>query len=253
MKLVIFAGGMGTRMREETEFKPKPMVEIGGRPVLWHLMKVYAHQGVKEFVILAGYKSEVVKRFFLDFEANTRDFTKNLGQGDLHFHSGEADDWKVTVVDTGVDTPTAGRLLAARQLIGDEPFFCTYGDGLANINLASLTRAHNQSEKIATLTAFQPRNRFGILSIEGDEVVSFKEKPQMSDWVNIGFFLFQPQIFDWCTKEDMLEERPLIGLAERRQLSVNFHTGFWEPMDTYREYLELNKLWEEDQAPWKIW
>jgi glucose-1-phosphate cytidylyltransferase len=253
MKLVIFAGGLGTRMREETEFKPKPMVEIGGRPVLWHIMKIFSSQGVNEFIVLTGYKGESIAKYFLDFEALTQNFTKTLGQGDLMLHGGAVENWTVTVLDTGVDTPTAGRLLMAKDIIGEEPFFCTYGDGLADVDLGALVKAHKKSQKIATLTAFQPKNRFGILSIEGSDVVSFKEKPQMSDWVNIGFFYFEPEIFDWCNESEMLEGEPLINLAASGELAVNFHYGFWEPMDTFREYSELNRLWNEGEAPWKIW
>lgn len=253
MKLVIFAGGLGTRMREETEFKPKPMVDIGGQPVLWHLMKIFSSQGVNDFIVLTGYKGDSIRKYFFDFEILAQNFTKTLGQGNLKLHGNRVEEWKVTVLDTGIDTPTAGRLLKAQEVIGNEPFFCTYGDGLANINLSALIESHIQSKKIATLTAYRPRNRFGILSIEGNEVVSFKEKPQMSDWINIGFFFFEPEIFDWCTEAEMLEDKPLVDLAASRQLAVNFHNGFWEPMDTYREYLELNRLWNEGKAPWKIW
>jgi glucose-1-phosphate cytidylyltransferase len=253
MKLVIFAGGLGTRMREETEFKPKPMVEIGGKPVLWHIMKMYSCQGVQEFVILAGYKGEVIKRFFLDFEAMTQNFTRVLGDGSLTLHGESESGWKVTVLDTGLNTPTGGRLLEAQAFIGDEPFFCSYGDGLADINLQSLLNTHQHSSSVATLTAFKPTNRFGILSIDGQMVTEFREKPKMSDWINIGFFLFESKIFNYLDRSEMLEGNALSKLASDGKLAANFHDGFWEPMDTFREYESLNELWESGNAPWKIW
>lgn len=253
MKLVIFAGGLGTRMREETEFKPKPMVEIGGRPVLWHLMKLYASQGVTEFVILAGYKSEVIKRFFLDYEAMTQDFTRVLGREGLSIHDESDAGWKVTILDTGTNTPTGGRLLQARKIVGESPFFCAYGDGLSDINLRQLEQVHSRNSSIATLTAFKPSNRFGILSIDGEKVTEFKEKPKMSDWINIGFFIFEPEVFSYLDANEMLEGKALSKLASEGQLSANFHEGFWEPMDTFREYESLNQIWESGSAPWKLW
>jgi glucose-1-phosphate cytidylyltransferase len=253
MKLVIFAGGLGTRMREETEFKPKPMVEIGGRPVLWHLMKIYASQGVTEFIILAGYKVEVIKRYFLDYEALTQDFTRVLGEDGLTVHGHSDMGWKVSVLDTGQDTPTGGRLLKAREILGDESFFCAYGDGLADINLNQLLEVHSRNQTIATLTAYRPSNRFGILSIDGEKVTEFKEKPKMSDWINIGFFVFKPEIFNYLQPLEMLEGSALSQLAMDNELSANFHDGFWEPMDTFREYESLNRIWSSGKAPWMIW
>lgn len=256
MKVVILAGGLGTRMREETEFRPKPMVDIGGKPVLWHIMKLYAHHQHTEFIILAGYKSEMIKEYFYNYLANNLDLSITLGNpGSARFHGSHDEfDWRVTVVDTGKDTPTGGRIWKAREHIGDEPFLCTYGDGVSNVDISALAAAHKASGKIATLTSTKPMGRFGVLEIDEKSVVrDFKEKPQVADSVNIGFFLFAPEIFDYLSADSVLEEEPLHSLSSEGQLMSFQHEGFWQPMDTYREYQSLNELWQKGAAPWAVW
>ena len=255
MKAVILAGGLGTRMREETEFKPKPMVEIGGKPVLWHIMKILSSQGISEFVILGGYRVEYIKQYFLNLTANLYNFTVQGSSIEIHSKTDQAERlWRVTVVDTGLETLTAGRLMAAREFIGEEDFICTYGDGLADINLNQLLSRHRDSGRIATMTVFQPENRFGVVEFSEDFAVnSFKEKPQMTDWINIGYFVFSRGIWDFLLRDEPLEEAPLRALSERKELSANTHDGFWMPMDTFREYSHLNSLWSAGKAPWMVW
>ena len=258
MKAVLLAGGLGTRMREETEFRPKPMVEIGGKPILWHLMKIYAAQGVTEFVICAGYKGEQIKSYLLNYAALNADFTITLGdRSSLQIHDAHLEsDWVVTVADTGNDTLTAGRVERIERYIGGERFMVTYGDGLADINLADLLAFHEAHGKIATISTVRPTSRFGIVNVEPTGLVTqFREKPQMDDWVSAGFFVFEPGIFDYLRGSDqmMLEDRPLNLLAEERQLGAYRHDGFWQPMDTSRESQLLNDLWSSGEAPWKIW
>lgn len=256
MKAVLLAGGLGTRMREETEFRPKPMVEIGGRPVLWHIMKVLSHYGITEFIICAGYKSEYIKNYFANYAALNNDFTVRLGDASSITYHGAHDEsgWTVTVADTGADTMTAGRIRRIRKYVGDERFLCTYGDGIADVDIDQLIRFHEAHGKYATMTAVQPLSRFGVLDIEDDGAIAqFKEKPQVEGWINIGYFIFEPEFFDYIDgDEDVLEQRPLHRLAEDRQISAFPHRGFWQPMDTYRESQMLNELWDEG-APWKIW
>lgn len=256
MKAVLLAGGLGTRMREETEFRPKPMVEIGGRPVLWHIMKILSTQGITEFVICAGYKSEVIKNYFLNYAALNKDFTIRLGDPDSIVHHGEHGeaDWTVTVADTGAATMTGGRVSKIRQYVGDEPFLCTYGDGIADIDLAELLRVHESHGKLATMTTVQPLSRFGVVELDGDgSVAHFKEKPQVEGWINIGFFIFEAGVFDYLTEDVPLEEAPLHGLAADGQIAAHQHRGFWQPMDTFRESQMLNEMWDSGSAPWKVW
>ena len=255
MKAVILAGGLGTRMREETEFKPKPMVEIGGRPVLWHLMKIFSDQGIREFVVLGGYKVEVIKEYFLNISAHVSDFTVHRGMVEIHAEGPlEEETWKVTVVDTGPDTLTAGRLTRARNLIGDEPFICTYGDGLADVSVSNLLTTHSQSGAAVTMTVFRPENRFGVVQLDdSSRVVSFKEKPRMSDLINIGFFVCGPEIWNYLKSDEPLEENPLRELSDGGKLGAHIHEGFWMPMDTYREYSVLSDLWKRGKAPWATW
>ena len=256
MKVVIFAGGLGTRMREETEFRPKPMIEIGGRPVLWHIMKVYAKFGFNEFVVCAGYKSHVIKGFFQDYASHSQDFTTTLGDSDstvFHGENGEQG-WKVTVADTGPTTQTGGRLLKVQQYIGDETFMCTYGDGIAPVNLPELLDTHERSKKLATMTVTRQHSRFGVVQMDSEGIVSsFREKPLVKDLISIGFFVFEPGIFQLLGEDSVLENEPLQNLAHSKDLAAYRHDGFWQPMDTYREFIDLNALWEADKAPWKIW
>lgn len=258
MKAVLLAGGLGTRMREETEFRPKPMVEIGGRPVLWHLMKVFAAQGVTDFVICAGYKGEQIKSYFLNYGALSSDFTIRLGRdGRVEFHGDHLErEWTVTVADTGQATLTAGRVERIEPYVEGERFIVTYGDGLADIDLAKLIGFHEEHGLKATITTVQPLSRFGLVDIDEDHrVTRFREKPQMDDWVSAGFFVFEPAVFEYLRDSDaiMLEQEPLARMAAERQLAAYRHGGFWQPMDTFRESQLLNEMWNGGQAPWKIW
>jgi glucose-1-phosphate cytidylyltransferase len=256
MKAVLLAGGLGTRMREETEFRPKPMVEVGGRPVLWHIMKVLGQQGITDFVICAGYKSEYIKNYFYNYGSSNLDFTIRLGdQSSTVFHgSHEEFNWTVTVVDTGESTMTGGRIKLIEQYVQGEAFLATYGDGIADINLKELLAFHASHGKTATMSVTQPTSRFGVVEIEDSGLVSqFREKPKVNDWINMGYFVFQPAVFDFLKLDSVLEEEPLRSLASHSELGAFKHSGFWQPMDTYRESLLLNSLWDEGKAPWKTW
>ena len=256
MKAVLLAGGLGTRMREETEFRPKPMVEIGGRPVLWHIMKVLSSQGLDDFVVCAGYKGEVIRSYFLNYAALNQDFTIHLGnQRDIEYHDSHLENWSVTVADTGPTTMTGGRVKRIQRYVDGETFLCTYGDGIADIDLAKLLEFHRSHGKIATMTTIQPTNRFGVVEINEDGLVgSFREKPAMDDWINIGYFIFEPAIFDYLDDDaTVLESEPLARLAAENQIAAFPHRGFWQPMDTYRESQLLNEMWQAGDAPWRSW
>lgn len=254
MKAVIFAGGLGTRMREETEHRPKPMVEIGGYPVLLHLMDIYAAQGVTDFVILAGYKAGMIKDYFANLSLNTSDIVfigGEAGKAVSLASSNLRSTWTITILDTGVETLTGERLLRAKEQVGSERFFATYGDGLAPVNLANLLRTHQKQGLAATMTITQPQNRFGVVEVDQSGLVeSFLEKPKMSDWTNMGFFCFESSIFGSIEHGESLEEGLLKRLARDGQLASFKHEGFWQPMDTYRELLLMNELWETGAAPW---
>jgi glucose-1-phosphate cytidylyltransferase len=256
MKAVLLAGGLGTRMREETEFRSKPMVEVGGRPVLWHIMKILGQQGISEFVICTGYKSEFIKNYFSNYGAANQDFTVKLGDpSGIVFHGSHDEfDWTVTVADTGASTMTGGRIRRVRKYLGNEPFLCTYGDGIADIDLVGLQKFHASHGKTATMTTTQPTSRFGVVDLKSDGFVEkFREKPRVDDWINIGYFIFEQGIFDYLDDNSVLEEEPLHNLAKNGEISAFKHSGFWQPMDTYRESLMLNELWDSGNAPWKIW
>lgn len=256
MKAVLLAGGFGTRMKEETEFRPKPMVEIGGKPVLWHIMKLLSAQGIKDFVICTGYKSEYIKTYFANYGTANLDFTLRLGHPDSIVYHGSHDefDWTVTVVDTGLDTMTGGRIKRVQDYVGEERFLCTYGDGIANVDLKALIEHHESHGKAATLTTTQLHSRFGVVDVDEDGNVSqFREKPMVNDLVNIGYFIFEPQVFDYLEPNSVLEQEPLRNLATDGQISAFKHSGFWQPMDTQREYQQLNEIWNTGNAPWKIW
>jgi glucose-1-phosphate cytidylyltransferase len=256
MKAILLAGGLGTRLREETEFRPKPMVEIGSRPVLWHIMKNLATQGITDFIIAAGYKSNMIKDYFLNYEAWNNDFTIELGKRDsLQFHGAHNEgSWKVTIADTGESTLTGGRVWKASKYLEDETFLVTYGDGLADVDISLLKETHVNSETLVTVTTVRPTSRFGVMDVNEDGIVHhFKEKPVMDGWVNIGFFLMEPSVIDYLNEDSVLEEKPLATLAQARQLSAYKHPGFWQPMDTYRESVILNDLWNSGAAPWKNW
>jgi glucose-1-phosphate cytidylyltransferase len=255
VKAVILAGGLGTRLREETEFRPKPMVEIGGKPILWHIMKVFAHHGISEFVVCAGYRGSAIKEYFLNYEALNNDFTIHLGnKNDIVFHDSHLEsDWRVTVVDTGMDTQTGGRIKRIEPYIDGETFLASYGDGLADIDVTKLLAFHGSHGRIATVTAVNPVSRFGVLTLSDDGAVeSFNEKPRMTEWVSGGFFVFEPGVFDYLDEDCTLEQDPLVNLSKDAQLMAYRHTGFWQPMDTHREFTLLNELWERN-PPWKVW
>lgn len=256
IQAILLAGGLGTRMREETEFRPKPMVEVGGRPVLWHIMKNLAHFGVTDFIIATGYKSEMVKDYFLNYEALNNDFTVTLGRQDsLRFH-GEHDEanWTVTIAFTGEATMTGGRVFGAAKYLDAEPFLVTYGDGLADVDISALRTFHNSQGRLATVTTVQPTSRFGVMDVAPSGIVTqFSEKPQLEGWVNIGFFIFEPEVISYLEDSSVLEQEPLARLAREGQLSAFRHKGFWQPMDTYRESQMLNELWRKGEAPWRVW
>ena len=256
MKAILLAGGLGTRIREETEFRPKPMVEVGGRPILWHIMKNLAHFGITDFIIATGYKSDMIKEYFLNYEAWNNDFTVELGRRDsLTFHGAHDEaHWNVTVAFTGEETMTGGRVLKASKYLDDEPFLVTYGDGLADVSIDDLRAFHMSSGCLATVTTVQPLSRFGVMDVGPDgKVTSFSEKPQLDGWINVGFFIMEPGALGYLSDNCVLEEEPLAQLAADRQLSAFRHPGFWQPMDTYRESKLLNDLWDSGSAPWRLW
>ena len=254
MKTIILAGGLGTRISEETENRPKPMIEIGGKPILWHLLNIYSSAGFHEFVIAAGYKQEVVKEYFHQFYAINNDFTIDLASGHTTIRERQTPPWKVHVIDTGLNTMTGGRIKRLRDLIGNETFLCTYGDGLASIDMKKVVAAHRAGGRIATLTAVRPPARFGGLELDGDRVTTFVEKPQSSEgWINGGFFVFEPAIFDRIDGDTtLLEHEPLAGLARDGELTVYRHNDFWQPMDTVRDKKLLEDLWAAGTAPWVL-
>jgi glucose-1-phosphate cytidylyltransferase len=251
---VILAGGLGTRIREETEFKPKPMVEIGGHPVLWHIMKHLAFYGIDRFIVCVGYKGDVIRDYFLNYRARNNDFTVQLGShNDLTFHSDHQEsDWTVTIAETGELTNTGGRVFEIEKYIKGEEFLCTYGDGLSDLNINDLKLFQESNGKIATVTAVRPFSRFGILDIDSKEnVTSFREKPQDEGWVNGGFFIFQPAIFSYLNPNVVLENEPLQKLSSEQELAAFKHEGFWQPMDTFRELKMLTALWDSGKPPWR--
>ncbi len=257
MKAVLLAGGFGTRISEESRFKPKPMIEVGGMPILWHIMKMYSKFGVNEFVICAGYKQHVIKEWFADYFLHTSDITFDFTQDDkIIVHHKRAEQWKVTVVDTGLNTMTGGRLKRVRSYLGDEPFFMTYGDGVADVDIDKLLEFHKSHGKLATMSAVKPGSRFGVLDLsDDDEVKAFREKSDVdSGFINAGFMVLSPQVLDYV-KDDtiMFEREPMEKLAEDGQLMCYKHEGFWQCMDTLRDKEKLEELWNENKAPWKVW
>lgn len=256
MKVVILAGGLGTRLSEETEIKPKPMVEIGGQPILWHIMKHYAHFGFKEFWIALGYRGEVVKRFFMDYHSLNGNISIDLRSGNVDMHERECEDWVVHLQNTGQDTNTGGRVKRLESNLKDETFMITYGDGVCDVNLTALLEFHRAHGRIATITAVRPPARFGGLIFDGNSmVVDFTEKPQIGEgWINGGFMVFEPAIFNYLTDDDSsLEADALEQLASERQLAAYQHGGFWQCMDTLRDKRLLENLWQDGRAPWRLW
>ena len=256
MQVIILAGGKGTRLAEETGTRPKPMVEVGGQPVLWHLMNIYAAHGYREFLLACGYKGEMIKEYFHNYAINHSDYIIDLKTGCREVIAPARLDWKVGVIDTGLETMTGGRIRRLQPLVGEAPFMATYGDGLGNVDIRALVAFHRAHGKLATVTAVRPPARFGELVMEGDGTVrSFAEKPQTgAGWINGGFFVFEPGVFEYLENdESILEREPMERLTREGQLRASRHEGFWQPMDTLREKQLLETLWNSGEAPWKVW
>ena len=255
MKVAILAGGYGSRLAEETEVKPKPMVEIGGRPILWHIMMHYAHYGFKEFLIALGYKGEVIKRYMVDYCSLNSNLTVNMSTGEVQTHGGHSADWVVDLVDTGLPTQTGGRIKRLAPYVGNETFMLTWGDGVSDVNLQDLLAFHRSHGKLATLTAVRPPARYGYMQFEGDRVAQFTEKPQIGEgWINGAFFVLEPGIFEYIAGDDTVWERePLENLAGDGELVAYRHESFWQCMDTLREKYILESFWQSGNAPWKVW
>ena len=257
MKVVLLAGGYGTRISEETEVKPKPMVEIGGKPILWHIMKIYSSYGYNDFVILLGYKGYYIKEYFANYFLHQSDVTIDLRTNQMEIHNNSSEPWKVTLVDTGLDTMTGGRIKRAQKFIGMKPFLLTYGDGVSDINIEESIKFHKSHGKTITMTAIQPEARFGNLDIDEDmKIKKFIEKPKSeAGWINGGFFVCEPKVFEYLSEDEscIFEQKPLQELALRGEMCAFRHQGFWQPMDTLRDNQKLNKMWKESNAPWKSW
>ena len=257
MKVLLLAGGFGTRLSEETDLKPKPMVEIGGKPILWHIMKLYSQYGFNDFVILCGYKGYYIKEYFVNYFRHQSDMTIDMQENKTEYFNNKAEPWKVTLIDTGLDSMTGGRVKRAQDIVGDEPFMLTYGDGVSDINIEELVKFHKSHGKAMTMTSAQPEGRFGALNIEeNNQVSSFQEKPKGDGgWINAGFFVCEPKVFDYITEGDgtVFEQAPLQNLAKDGEIFTFKHYGFWKPMDTLRDKQQLQKHWESGKAPWKVW
>jgi len=257
MKAVILAGGLGTRLSEETIIRPKPMIEIGEHPILWHIMKIYSAHGINDFIVCCGYKGHIIKEYFADYFLRMSDFTIDMRFNQMSIHTGYAEPWRVTLVDTGADTMTGGRLKRVREHIDSETFCFTYGDGVSSVDITALVEFHKAQGSLATLTAVQPPGRFGaiVLSPEQKKVTSFQEKPDGDRaWINGGFFVVEPAVIDYIDGDDTVwEQEPLKKLAHLEQLAAYKHTGFWQPMDTLRDKSYLEGLWQSGKAPWKVW
>lgn len=256
MKVAILAGGFGTRLSEETDIKPKPMVEIGGKPILWHIMKHYSSYGHNDFVILLGYKGYYIKEYFANYFLHQCDVTFDIKNNKMEIHNNSNEPWKVTLIDTGLETMTGGRVKRAQKFLGEDTFLLTYGDGLSDINIDELVSFHKKNGKVMTLTSVQPEGRFGALEMNGDQIYKFAEKPKGDgSWINGGFFVCEPKVFDYITEGDstILERSPLESLAKDGQLVAYKHSSFWKPMDTLRDKTQLEQLWNSGKAPWKAW
>lgn len=260
MKAVILAGGFGTRLSEATNLIPKPMVEIGGKPILWHIMKIYSHYGIDDFVICCGYKQYVIKEYFANYFRHNCDMTVDLSDNSIQIHDNHSEQWRVTMIDTGLNTMTGGRIKRIQPYIGNERFCLTYGDGVSDINIANEISQHEASGAAITMMAYQPSGKFGSINIDSktNMITSFQEKPEGDDghWVNAGFFVCEPEVFNYIPEGGdsvIFEKKPLELLAKDGKMSSYKHTGFWSPMDTMKDNNDLNKLWNEDRAPWKVW
>ena len=259
MKAVIFAGGLGTRFSEKTQYMPKPMIEIGGKPILWHIMKIYSAYGIDDFIICAGYKQNVIKEYFMNYYMLNSDVTFDLSDNSVKLLENHSEKWKVTIVDTGLNTMMEGRLKRIKKYIGDETFCLTYGDGVADLNIADTIKEHEKSGKLLSMTVYKPAGRFGSVHINSETgtVESFEEKPDgEGNWINAGFFVCEPQVFDYLPEDAdpvMFEREPLQKLAADGVMPPSKHKGFWNPMDMLKDNMELEKMWATDQAPWKVW
>ena len=257
MKVLLLAGGFGTRLSEETDIRPKPMVEIGGKPILWHIMKIYSHYGFNDFVILLGYKGYYIKEFFANYFLHRSDITIDIASGKIEILNNTSEPWRVTLLDTGLNSMTGARIKKAKKIVGDNAFMLTYGDGVANIKIDDLLKFHSSHKKIVTMTSAQPDGRFGALEIsDQDQVLQFKEKPKGDgSWINAGFFVCEPEVFDYIDDDEstVFEQEPLMRLAQDGEIFTYKHHGFWMPMDTLRDKNKLNEMWRENKAEWKIW
>jgi glucose-1-phosphate cytidylyltransferase len=259
MKAVILAGGFGTRLSEATNLIPKPMVEIGGKPILWHIMKIYSHYGINEFIICCGYKQYIIKEYFANYFRHNSDMTVDLSNNTTTIHDNHSENWKVTMIDTGLNTMTGGRIKRIQKYVKGERFLLTYGDGVTDLNIADSIKLHEKSGCILSLTAYKPGGKFGALQLDlgTNKVVSFQEKPDGDrDWINAGYFVCEPEVFDYLPDNDdscMFERKPLEQLAKEGQMHAFRHIGFWKPMDTMRDSIELKEMWEQGKAPWKVW
>jgi glucose-1-phosphate cytidylyltransferase len=257
MKVVLLAGGFGSRLSEETDIRPKPMVEIGGMPILWHIMKIYSTYGYNDFVILLGYKGYYIKEYFANYFLHQSDVTIDLKDNSIEVHNNSSEPWKVTLIDTGLNTMTGGRIKRAQNFIGDQPFMLTYGDGVSDINIKELVEFHKSHGKLLTMTSSQPDGRFGSLNISSNnQVKEFQEKPKGDgNWINAGFFICEPKVFDYITNGDdtIFEQEPLMNLAKNEEIFTFKHKGFWKPMDSLKDKNDLNKIWDNNQAKWKKW
>jgi glucose-1-phosphate cytidylyltransferase len=255
MKAVILAGGLGTRISEESSSRPKPMIEIGGKPILWHIMKIYSAHGINEFIICCGYKGYIIKEYFANYFLHMSDVTFDLSNNSMEVHRRDAEAWKVTLVDTGEFTQTGGRIKRIAPFLKDEDFCMTYGDGVGNVDIRALINHHKAHQKLATMTAVQPPGRFGAMKLEGTRITSFTEKPHGDGgWINGGFFILSPKTLDLIADDSSIwEKTPLESLAASNQLDAFIHEGFWQPMDTLRDKINLEKLWDSGEAPWKTW
>jgi len=257
VKVLLLAGGLGTRLSEETEVRPKPMVEVGGRPILWHIMKLYSTYGFNDFVILLGYKGYFIKEYFANYFLHQSDVTIDLKNNNMEILNNSSEPWRVTLLDTGMNTMTGGRVKRAQKIVGEKAFMLTYGDGVSDVNIDNLVSFHHQHGKAITMTSAQPEGRFGALNIEGNlQVTDFKEKPKGDGgWINAGFFVCEPQVFDYIAEGDetVFEQAPLQNLAKDGELFTFQHHGFWKPMDSLKDKNDLNTLWDQNKASWKVW
>ncbi len=259
MKAVILAGGFGTRLSEATDLLPKPMVEIGGKPILWHIMKIYSHYGINEFIICCGYKQYVIKEYFANYFRHNCDMTVDMSNNSVQIHDNHSENWKVTMIDTGLNTMTGGRVKRIQKYIGNERFLLTYGDGVTDLDIADTIKAHQESGAVLSLTGYKPVGKFGLLEIDinSNKVKSFLEKPDGDgNWINAGFFVCEPEVFNYIPENDdtvVFEKQPLQVIAQEGKMHAYKHMGFWKPMDTLRDNVELNDMWNKNKAPWKIW